>query len=199
MDGFTNVLVSGAYGIKEGQSEMFDFCTELAHCGLVPWSVTIDGNPQLYTMLKALWPKVIIQRCLVHVQRQGLSWCRHNPKRVDAQHLRKLFLIVTAIHTHADRGRFIVAWEAWENRYGHCIAQAPERGRVFSDLKRARSMLQKALPYMFHYLDDPAIPRTTNALEGYFGRMKMRYRQHRGLAPKNRENYFRWYFQLCQR
>ena len=57
----------------------------------------------------------------------------------------------------------------------------PGKGKVFSDLKRARSMLVKAVPNMFHYLDDANIPKTTNALEGYYSRLKQRYRQHRGL------------------
>src|SRR3989337_4239062 len=70
----------------------------------------------------------------------------------------------------------------------------PERGRVFSDIKRAGSMLLKALPDMFHYLDNPKIPATTNGLEGYFSRLKAHYRQHRGLHPSKRANYFSWYF-----
>ena len=75
----------------------------------------------------------------------------------------------------------------------------PERGWVISDLKRARSMLIKALPHMFHYLDDPAIPTTTNGLEGYFARLKNHYRHHRGLAITLRPNYFAWYFHLKSR
>jgi hypothetical protein len=70
---------------------------------------------------------------------------------------------------------------------------------VFSDLKRARSMLLAALPDMFRYLDDPMIATSTNALEGYFARLKQRYRQHRGLASHHRNAYFRWYLNLCPR
>ena len=87
----------------------------------------------------------------------------------------------------------------WELKYGRLIKNQPERGRVFSDLKKARSMLLKALPNMFQYLDDPNIPATTNALEGYFSRLKSRYRNHRGLAKRKRANYFDWYFGLCPR
>jgi hypothetical protein len=82
----------------------------------------------------------------------------------------------------------------WEMQYGIYIAKQPERGRVFSDIKRARSMLIKALPYMFHYLDNPRISCTTNGLEGYFSRLKGHYRLHRGLRKKKLENYFNWYF-----
>ena len=199
VDPQANRVVDGSYGLKEGQTAMYHFCVALTQRGLQPRSVTIDGNPQLQTMLQAIWPKVTIQRCLVHIQRQGLAWCRHHPKRTDARRLRELFLKVMAINTLKERERFLAAWEDWERRYGTRIATSRETGWVFSDLKRARSMLHKALPYMFAYLDDPAIPRTTNWLEGYFSRLKMRYRQHRGLSLAQRHNYFRWYFHLCQK
>ena len=79
------------------------------------------------------------------------------------------------------------------------IASSPETGWVFSDLKRARSMLLSALPNMFHYLDDLNIPKSTNALEGYFARLKQKYRQHRGLVKRHRNSYFEWYLHLCPR
>jgi len=60
-------------------------------------------------------------------------------------------------------------------------------------------MLLSALPDMFRYLDDPRIAKSTNALEGYFARLKEKYRQHRGLARHHRTAYLRWYFHLCPR
>ncbi len=60
-------------------------------------------------------------------------------------------------------------------------------------------MLLLALPDMFHYLDDPHISKTTNGLEGYFSRLKSHYRQHRGLSPRKRPNYFAWYFYFTPR
>ena len=65
--------------------------------------------------------------------------------------------------------------------------------KTLSDLKRARSMILKALPDMFHYLDDKLIPFSTNSLEGYFSRVKWGYRNHRGMAEHKRINYFKWY------
>ncbi len=74
------------------------------------------------------------------------------------------------------------------------VQQSTNRGKVFSDIIRARSMLTKAISDIFHYLDDSNIPRSTNALEGYFSRLKEHYRLHRGLSPYKRNNYFNWYF-----
>lgn len=192
-------IIYGASEMAEGPGHLYPFCSHLKQHGLLPHSATVDGNLHLMRILRMLWPGILIQRCLVHVQRQGLMWCRRYPKRTDAKHLRGLFLKVMSIHTPADRDYFISELRNWESRYGTDIARSPERGPIFSDLKRARSMLLAALPDMFRYIDDPSIPRSTNALEGYFARLKHRYRQHRGLARHHRDAYFRWYLRLCPR
>ena len=199
MDAERNEVLAGAYGIKEGQSSMIRLCEVLAQCGLSPLGITIDGNPFLHAGLRSVWPSAVFQRCLVHVQRQGLSWCRRNPSRRDARRLRKLFQQVPAIRSNAQREKFMSDWNDWEQRYGWRIAESPERGWVFSDLKRARSMLVRALPFMFTFLKLTNIARSTNLAEGYFGRMKQQYRQHRGLAEINRKRYFGWYFHLKRR
>lgn len=141
-----NRIVTGWYGVKEGSVRMARLCQSLSEDGLQPVSVTIDGLPQVHSMVASIWPEAVVQRCLVHIQRQGLAWCRHHPRRPDARYLRELFLTVNNIKTHAERDAFLAAWENWEMRFGQGIAEQPERGRIFSDLKRARSMLAKAIP-----------------------------------------------------
>jgi hypothetical protein len=185
--------------VSEGPTPLRRLCQVLAERAVVPKSATVDGNPHLIKALRQQWASIVIQRCLVHIQRQGLSWCRRFPKRTDAKHLRLLFLQVMQIHTAEERTEFLAHVRAWERQHGRRIAGSPESGWVFSDLKRARSMLLAALPDMFHYLDDSHIPTSTNALEGYFARLKQRYRQHRGLAPHHRDPYFRWFIHLCPR
>lgn len=191
-------VIAGQYGISENsQPQLRSFFEPLKAKGLVPRSCTVDGNHHVIKLLRNLWPDIIIQRCLVHIQRQGLMWCRQKPKRTDAKILRKIFLQVPYIKTCRQRDHFLAQVHAWELRYGHLVDLTPERGWVFSDLKRARSMLLKAIPNMFHYLDYPSVPSTTNGLEGYFARLKQHYCRHRGLTPSKRYNYFQWYFTLC--
>ncbi|MCH8910457.1 MAG: hypothetical protein IH867_06935 [Chloroflexi bacterium] len=200
MDGQTQRLVRGQFDVRENSElELRSFFEPMRDEGLHPCSFTVDGNRQVIRVLKMLWPDVVIQRCLVHIQRQGLSWCRNSPKTTHARQLREVFLRVTGITTPADKKAFLDLVDAWEDRYGAEIAARKESGRVFSDVKRARSMLLRALPDMFHYLDDPQIPTTTNGLEGYFSRLKSHYRQHRGLSPRKRPNYFAWYFHFAPR
>jgi len=192
-------ILAGTYGLTEKPGDLEQFFGALATRGLKPSSVTVDGNPNVLRALRKQWSNIIIQRCLVHIQRQGLMWCRRFPKRLDARKLRTLFLTVVTITTNNERDIWLTQLASWEARYGNRIATSRETGWVFSDLKRARCMLLRAIPGMFHYLDHPEIPRTTNGLEGYFGRLKDRYHDHRGLAQTNRSAYFQWYFYLCPR
>lgn len=197
MSGCTHSVIDGAYGYSEKPRDLKLFFQSLHERGLNPKSVTVDGNLNVIRALRAEWPTIIIQRCLVHVQRQGLAWCRRFPKRIEARKLRTLFLTLTAITTTQERDIWLTQLISWEAHYGTRIAASRETGWVFSDLKRARSMILKAVPNLFHYLDHPEIPRTTNGLEGYFGRLKDRYHDHRGLASL--QAYFQWYFHLCPR
>ncbi len=198
MNGEGFKVIYGRCNVSEGPQEMKSFCDFLLKQGVQAQSATVDGNPHLIRALKASWPKIKIQRCLVHIQRQGLMWCRQRPKRTDAKQLRQLFLKVPFIDTPQEKKKFIEEVIAWEQRFGS-IAFFPESGWVLSDLMRARSMLWNALPDMFHYLGNKKMARSTNALEGYFGRLKQRYHQHHGLAPHRREAYFRWFFHLRPR
>lgn len=197
MDNHEHKIYAGEYGIAENSTpQLKSFFLPLLHKGLCPKSATVDGNLQVIKLFRAIWPNIAIQRCLVHIQRQGLMWCRKFPKRTDAIHLRRLFQKVTYIKNKVGKDEFISEFLDWEKRFGYAIDSKPEKGKVFSDIKRARSMLTKALPDMFTYLEDLSIPSTTNGLEGYFSRLKANYRQHRGLSPNRRKSYFQWYFHL---
>ena len=196
MNADTKRLVYAAYDVPEGARTLSAVYHTLAVAGLSPESVTVDGNPQQMKYLRLIWPSVILQRCVVHVQRQGLGWCRRKPKRTDAKHLREIFLRLSAVRTPSDAHRFIADALAWERRFGFAIDQSSDRGWVFSDLLKARSMLLRALPDLFHFIGNPRIPNSTNTLESYFSRLKEHYRHHRGLAQHHRDAYFKWYFYL---
>ena len=199
LDANTHTVITAAYDIAEGGRDLFDFYQHLAKAGLCLKYATIDGNTQQSTYLKNVWPAITIQRCIVHVQRQGLSWCRLHPKRTDAKHLRALFVDLSTIKTTAQMQHFVHRVEQWEQRFGMMIHRTPEHGYVFSDLKRARNMLLNALPHLFHFIDTPRVASSTNALEGYFSRLKEHYRRHRGLSLAHRRTYFLWYFYLVRK
>ena len=197
LDAETNKLLHGVYDFKENSFKaLIGLFHELKSAGLSPRSCTVDGLPAVIRALTDVWPDIIIQRCLVHIQRQGLKWCRSYPKTTEARKLRLLFSSITSIGKLEERDNFLLSVKEWEKNYGCKIKDRLERGRVFSDLKRARSMLLNSLPNAFHYLNDAKIAKTTNLAEGYFSFMKTRYRDHRGLSPLKRKAFFDWFFYL---
>lgn len=187
-------VVASSYPVRENSlSQLKAFLVRLKERGLSLKSVTIDGNPHAIKAFRELWPGITIQRCLVHIQRQGLMWCRAKPGMELAKQLRELFLQTTYIGTHREKRIFIRDLIKWEKKYGDTVNSFPSDHKILSDLKRARSMILKALPDMFYYLNEKNIPFSTNGLEGYFSRVKWGYRNHRGLAEHKRVNYFKWY------
>jgi transposase-like protein len=192
-----NKLIRGEYDFKENSlPALLGLFYQLKRDGLSPRSCTVDGQPAVVKALADVWPDIIIQRCLVHIQRQGLKWCRSYPKTIEATKLRLLFSSITNIKKLEEKEEFLLSVRKWEDTYGQKIKNRPERGKVFSDLKRARSMLLNSLPNAFHYLNNAKITKTTNLAEGYFSFMKARYRDHRGLSPLKRKAFFNWFFYL---
>lgn len=196
MNAMNHRIIFGEYGINETGKHLKTVYERLQKAGLSPVSATIDGSTQQLVYLLVAWNNLVIQRCLVHIQRQGLAWLRRKPKRIEAMELRDLLLQVLYLNTKEKSENFIKGFRIWEQRYGPELSRSTNRGRVFSDLLRTRSMINNAIADMFNYLDSPEIPKTTNALEGYFSRLKEKYRGHRGLSPGKRKNYFKWYFYL---
>jgi len=193
MDGINSKPVFGKYGAKESYPCLIRLFLDMKSLCCNPISASIDGLPAVSRALRAVWPEIIIQRCIVHIQRQGLMWCRAKPKRTDAKKLRKIFLKITNIKTKEDEQEFKKLVVAWEDRYGYKIENSKETGWVFSDLKRARSMLLKAICNAFHYIENENIPKTTNSAEGCFSRLKGLIKDHRGIKGKRREYLFKWF------
>jgi hypothetical protein len=53
--------------------------------------------------------------------------------------------------------------------------------------------IRRALPHLFHYLDNPDIPKSTNSIYVFFGHLKSNLRLHRGLSLEHFKNYIKWF------
>jgi len=60
-------------------------------------------------------------------------------------------------------------------------------------VRRSFVHIRRALPDLFHYLDNPDIPKSTNALESFFGHIKTNPRLHRGISWEHFKNYIKWF------
>jgi hypothetical protein len=193
MDNATSKVITYEYRDRENYESSYRMFKGMTDIGVQPKAITIDGNTSVIRALKEVWPDIIIQRCITHIQRQGLSWLRRYPKLQASKDLRKILLTITDVKDERGREIFIKDFDNWEKQYGRSVLALPSKDKVYGDLQRARSLILHALPNMFYYLDDQCIAATTNKLEGYFSRLKEIYRKHRGMSKKHRQNYFAWY------
>ena len=60
-------------------------------------------------------------------------------------------------------------------------------------VRKSYVTIKNALPNMFHYIEHADIPKSTNAIESYFGHLKNHLDLHRGLTKEHRINFIKWY------
>lgn len=178
---------------KEGYFNVLPWFHQLKTNGLKPLVITMDGEQSVIRAIREVWPQTKIQRCLYHLQRQGLMWIRTFPKTQAGAELRALLSMLSSIQSFKDRDVFLELFHSWINAHYTFIKSLPNTTVAFKDLKRTVTLIKNALPDMFHYLYDPNIPATTNALEGFYSRLKSDYQRHRGLSTQHRINYLNWY------
>lgn len=184
---------------RERYEEIVEDLLNLKILGVDLVSVTCDGHRALLKAIKKVYPDVVIQRCLVHIQRMSLIWLTHRPKTQAGKDLRDIVLHLHQIKNPLERDYWIVSLVKWYQANESFLKERsinPLTGRSWYThklLRRVIYIIVKALPYMFHYLNDMAIPKSTNGLESYFAHLKNNLNVHRGLSNKNRRNFLRWY------
>lgn len=183
----------------ERYEEIKEDLINLLHLGLHINSITCDGHKATLKAIKKVMPGVIVQRCLVHIQRMCLLWLTARPAYDAGKQLRELVLLIHQIKTYNDKQFFIQQLLLWEQQFNDFLKQKsykPLTGRYWYThrlIRRSFFTMKRALPNMFHYLDNAAIPKTTNGIESYFGHLKNHLDLHRGLTQKNRINFIKWY------
>lgn len=193
MDAKTQKIISNIYAIKEGYKTVYPWFCKLKEQGLNPLYIAMDGEQSVIRAIKGVWPTITIQRCLYHIQREGMRWLRTYPKTEAGKELRYILSKLTAIKSIKERNVFINNYNYWLKKYKEFVLSLPVNNIAFKDLKRTMVLIKNALPNMFHYLKEPNIPSTTNAIEGFYSKLKSDYNRHRGLTKKHRISYLKWY------
>lgn len=196
-------LISYTQLFRFSDSERFEEIKEdlvnLLNLGLHIQSITCDGHKATLKAIKKIMPQVKIQRCLVHIQRMCLLWVTANPTYDAGKELRPIILMIHRIETHNDKLYWIQLFFAWEIKFKDFLKEKsfqPQTGRYWYKhrlIRRSFLTIKRALPNMFHYLDNNNIPKTTNGIESYFGHLKNHLDLHRGLTTANRVNFIKWY------
>lgn len=193
IDSVSQKIIGRRYISKENLIESEMLFRELKKRGLEPGYAVIDGHKQVRKALEMVWPEIKVQRCLYHIQREGMRWLRTYPKTEAGKELRYLLSGLCEIRNKQERNKFIENFESWKQRHLEFVKDLPSTSVAYKDLKKTMSLITYAMPDMFRYLEDKNIDSTTNKLEGLYSRLKAAYRKHRGLIKQNRVQYLSWY------
>lgn len=187
------IILRAQYIEKESYDAMYPVFLELNKLGLTPTAITLDGHRMVIRAVLQAWPHALVQRCLFHIQNQGLMWIRFRPKTDAGQKLRGLLKTITAIRSQEASDGFKADYQRWHQRHDEVIRLLPKDSVANKDLRRIMSLINNALPNMFHFIKDPNIASTTNYLEGLFSQLKHQYRNHRGLSETHKIQYLKWF------
>lgn len=193
MDASDQKIIAHLYVKKESFLEAYPWFSSLKRQGLNPEYITTDGERSTIRALKVVWAEAKLQRCLYHIQHEGMRWLRTYPKTEAGKQLRVLLSQLTWIKTTLERDTFIERYGEWLNKYRNYIRSLPSTTVAYKDLKRTIMLIRNALPDMFYYLEDQSVHPTTNALEGFHSRLKTDYQRHRGLNKNHKIAYIHWY------
>jgi len=184
---------------KEKYKEIKEDLENLRKLGTDVYSVTCDGHKSTIKSIQKVYPNAIIQRCVVHVKRQALSWLGKYPKMRQAQELLKLIIPITRLETVEKINEWLANFHHWylaNEMFINEKSLSETTGRLWythKNLRASCSHIINAIPHLFSYINDVEIPKTTNELEGYFTHLKEKLTLHKGLRFDKRKNFIKWY------
>lgn len=189
----------------EWEDEMAEDLRNIQSLGIEIESVTSDGGANIIKAVRKACPNATRQRCLAHIQRECLTWLTKHPKSEAGQSLRRIVTLICKIQTRNDMLYWKQMLSEWHSRHvgylnDKTVSEASHvEWFTHKMVRKAYVHIRRALPDMFRFLDNPRIPKTTNALESYFGHLKENISLHRGLSQKHFRNYVRWYIYFRER
>lgn len=189
------------YRLTDGEhySEIKEDLLNLLELSVQIESVTTDGHKSILKAVKEVLPDAKLQRCTIHIQRDCRNWLTKNPKSIAGCQLRQIVSKIHKITTHFELSYWLLSLHKWYEIHKDFINEKSynvETGRYWFThkmVRRAFMSIKRALPNMFHYLDNPKIPKSSNSIESFFGHMKGHLNIHRGLSYKHRKQYIMWY------
>ena len=167
--------------------------------GVEVYSVTCDGHKAILKAIKKVYPSALIQRCVVHVKRQCRVYLSRKPKLAASQELLRIVNNLTAVKTQEQCSYWLLSLHNWYQQDKDLLLeesiseQSGEQWKTHAALYKAYTHLYQALPYLFHYLNDPQIPATTNRLESFFKHLKEKLLLHSGLRLEAKRAFIKWY------
>jgi hypothetical protein len=170
----------------------------LQKTGLNIKSITSDDHRGLIMAINEVLPHIVHQRCIIHVQRMSLAYLTRRPKYQAGIDLRKIIKDLHKVNSPGGRVEWISRFQSWSARYydflrERTISLSDKRLYKHFKIRQVRTLVNNTSPHLFYYLDNPNIPKSTNALESRFSYLKNDVLVHRGLSKKHRKAFLLWY------
>ena len=189
------------YRITDGghYGELKEDLENILNLGIKIGGITCDGDKSLLKAIRKVCPKVPVQRCLVHIQRMCKIWLSAYPKSVAGFELREIVCKLHFVDSEVKKQYWIKEFLDWFEKHKDFLNEKSyslETGRYWYTHKMVRrcfSVIRKALPNMFTFLQNHKIPKTTNGIESFFGHLKGNLNIHRGLTKSRRKKFIQWY------
>ena len=195
------------YRLTDGEwyDELKEDLENLLKLGVQIESITCDGHKALLKAIRKVCKQVVVQRCLVHIQRMCKIWLTMRPQSLAGTELRRIVSKLHLIRTIDERDYWIVSLVKWYQDHDAFIneqsfnADSSRYWYKHKMVRRSFMVIKKALPDMFHYLENKRIPKSTNGLESFFGHLKGNLNIHRGLSHDHRKEFILWYLYFKNR
>jgi len=151
MDGNKEVL--GLWTSKtEGAKFWLTILTELRNRGLQDIFIAcVDGLKGFPEAIESMYPKTLVQLCIVHMVRNSLNYVNWKERRIVARDLRALYTAATADAAHQELERFGEKWDKsyamirpmWQRHWERIIpffAFAPEIRKIIYTTNAVESL-----------------------------------------------------------
>lgn len=185
-DAKTSKPIDGIVFKSESYKYIYPWLLKLKLRGLDPVAVTTDG---LYTAIRAfkdVFPGIATQRCLFHIELQVSMWLRFKPKLEVAKQLKALMPMLRSLYSNQQAVKFKKSYLILRDHYAKDISLLDRKSPVQDDIAKCFVLIDKALEYMFYFIDDSQVARTTSALEGYNKKIQdIRGFRHNGLTQEH--------------
>ena len=189
------------YRLSDGENyeEIKEDLANLISLGVQIESITCDGHRAILKAIHRVCKNVEVQRCLVHIQRICRIWLTMRPKTEPGMELRGIISKLHTIDTSEKRDYWIVSLVKWYEKHEAYLNEKSRNPETENEwykhkmVRRSFTVIKRALPNMFRYLDNPRIPKSTNGIESFFGHLKGNLAIHRGLSTEHRKNFIKWY------
>jgi hypothetical protein len=187
------------FATHEDDDEIASDLLNIRDLGYEVIGITTDGGDNIIRAVQYVFPHVPRQRCVVHVQRECLASITQRPRSPEARLFKNLIQQLSIVNTNNDKLWWLNQYNRWtEDNLEYVfqkgvVSYSQQEYYVHNDLRKAYIHLKRALPNLFTYIDHPGVPKTTNALEAFFGHIKDQIRLHRGLAETRIDNFIKWF------